>query len=98
MFEEILRHTDVKNRITKNERLLRKSMVELVKSGHATFLFLKDDESRDWWAKLVTKASAKVEERRAAWRNYEIRQKAWEKLSEADRKALKIRKPTPPRV
>jgi hypothetical protein len=97
VYEEILRNTDKKNYINAHERILRKAMVSLVKSGHATFLFLRDDESRAWWGKTVKTASAAVEKRREAWRVYEIRQKAWDRLSEEDRKILKLRKPTMPK-
>lgn len=97
IFTEILRHTDKKNVINLNERILRKAMVALVKSGHAMFLFLKDDESRDWWSKEVKRAATAVEQNRKAWREYEIKQKAWDRLSEQDRKILAIRKPVQPR-
>lgn len=98
VFDEILRNTDKKNYVNQNERILRKSMVALVKSGHATFLFLRDDESRNWWSKTVKQASATVEKNRETWRIYEIKQKAYDRLSEEDRKILKLRKPTKPRV
>lgn len=97
VFDEILRNTEKKNYVNQTERILRKSMVSLVKSGHATFLFLRDDESRNWWAKTVKVAAATVEKRNEAWRVYEIKQKAWDRLSEEDRKILKIRKPTAPK-
>ena len=97
VYEEILRNTDKKNYINQTERVLRKAMVQLVKSGHATFLFLRDDESRAWWSKTVKLASATVEKRREAWRVYEIKQRAWDRLSEEDRKILKLRKPTMPK-
>jgi hypothetical protein len=98
VYEEILRNTEKKNYVNVNERILRKAMVSLVKSGHASFLFLRDDESRNWWAKTVKVAVATVEKRKEAWRVYEIKQKAWERLSEEDRKILKIRKPTAPKI
>ena len=98
VYEEILRNTDKKNYVNVNERILRKTMVSLVKSGHATFLFLRDDESRNWWGKVVKQASDVVEKRREAWRIYEIKKNVWERLSEEDRKILKIRKPTAPKI
>jgi hypothetical protein len=98
VYEEILRNTEKKNYVNQTERILRKSMVSLVKSGHATFLFLRDDESREWWSKTVKTAAATVEKNREAWRVYEIRQRAWDRLSEDDRKILKLRKPTMPKV
>ena len=97
VYEEILRNTDKKNYVNVNERILRKAMVSLVKSGHASFLFLRDDESRNWWAKTVKVAVATVEKRKEDWRVYEIKQKAWDRLSEEDRKILKIRKPSMPK-
>jgi hypothetical protein len=98
VYEEILHNTDRKNYLNVNERILRKSMVALVKSGHAAFLFLRDDESRKWWGKTVKVAAATVEKRKEAWRLYEIKQRVWDRLSEADRKILKIRKPTMPKT
>lgn len=97
VYDEILRNTDRKNFINAQERILRKTMVALVKSGHATFLFLRDDESRNWWGKTVKQAATTVDKRREAWRVYEIKQAAWDRLDEADRKALGIRKPTMPK-
>jgi len=97
VFEEILRNTEKKNYVNQTERILRKSMVSLVKSGHATFLFLRDDESREWWGKIVKTATAAVEKNREAWRVYEIKQRAWDRLSEEDRKILKLRKPIMPK-
>ena len=98
VYEEILRNTDKKNYVNVNERILRKAMVSLVKSGHATFLFLRDDESRNWWAKTVKVAADIVDKRKEAWRVYEIKQRAWDRLNEEDRKILKIRKPTAPKI
>lgn len=98
VYEEILRNTEKKNYVNQTERILRKAMVSLVKSGHATFLFLRDDESREWWSKTVKTAAATVEKNREAWRVYEIKQRAWDRLSEDDRKILKLRKPTMPKV
>ena len=97
VYEEILRNTEKKNHVNQTERILRKSMVALVKSGHAAFLFLRDDESREWWSKTVKVAAATIEKRREAWRVYEIKQRAWDRLNEEDRKILKIRKPTMPK-
>ena len=98
VYEEILRNTEKKNYVNQTERILRKSMVSLVKSGHATFLFLRDDESREWWSKTVKTAAATVEKNREAWRVYEIRQRAWDRLNEDDRKILKLRKPSMPKT
>ena len=98
VYEEILRNTEKKNYVNQTERILRKSMVSLVKSGHATFLFLRDDESREWWSKTVKTAAATVEKNREAWRVYEIKQRAWDRLNEDDRKILKLRKPSMPKT
>lgn len=97
IFDEILRNTDKKNYVNQNDRILRKTMVSLVKSGHATFLFIRDEECRAWWGKTVKAAAATVEKNRDAWNKYEIKQGVWDRLNEADRKALGIRKPTMPK-
>ena len=97
IYEEILRNTDQKNYFRLDERIARKSLVSLVKSGHATFLFLADDEIRDYWAKLAKKASTKIAQRKEKQRLYEIKQSAWDRLSNEDRKILKLRKPIPPK-
>jgi hypothetical protein len=98
VFEEILRGTDRKHYIKQEDRILRKTMVQLVKSGHASFLFLRDDESREYWGKIVKIAAATVAKRKEAWRVYEVKQRVWDRLSEAERKILKLRKPTQPKV
>jgi hypothetical protein len=95
---EILRNTDKKNSMRVEERIIRKTMVELVKSGYASFLFLRDDETRTHWGKLAKDAAVKVEKRREAHRKYEIKLAAYERLSEEDRKILKLRKPAKPRI
>ena len=97
IYEEILRNTDTKNYVRLDERIARKSLVSLVKSGHATFLFLADDETREYWAKLAKTAATKVAQRKEKQRLYEIKQAVWNRLSEEDRKILKIRKPIAPK-
>ncbi len=97
IYEEILRGTDQKNYVRLDERIARKSLVSLVKSGHATFLFLADDETREYWAKLAKTAATKVAQRKEKQRLYEIKQAVWNRLSEEDRKILKIRKPIAPK-
>ncbi len=98
VLEQILKGTDRKNVLNQAERVARKSIVELVKAGKATFLFIRDDETRAFWGKLVKEAALKVEKRREAMRKYEIKCAAFERLSEEDRKILKIRKPAKPRI
>ena len=98
VYEEILRNTEKKNYINQNERILRKTMVQLVKSGHATFLFLRDDEGRAWWGKVVKAATETVNKRKEAWDKYHIKLNAWNRLSEADRKTLKLTMPKEPKI
>jgi len=97
VYAEILRNTDKKNYMAINDRILRKVMVSLVKSGHATFLFLADDESRDYWTKVVKTAAVAVEKRKKAREVYDIKINAWNRLSEKDRKTLGLRKPIEPK-
>ena len=101
ILDEILRNTEGngnKNyRYNLRERILRKTMVELIKSGGATFLMLRDDEVQKWWSSLVTAASKTVETRKEKWRVYRIKKAVWDKLSEKDRKILNMKQPTEPR-
>ena len=97
VYEEILRNTDKRYSLRLEDRILRKAMVQLVKSGHATFLFLADDESRAYWGKIVKAATAAVATRREAWCKYEVKQGAWDRLSIEDRKTLRLRHPIAPK-
>lgn len=97
IYNEILSKTEKRNYIRLDERIARKTLVELVKAGRAAFLFIRDDETRDYWTALVNEASAEVKKKKEAWRLYDIKQSAWDRLSLEDRKTLGIRKPTKPR-
>lgn len=97
VYAEILRNTDKKNYLRIDDRITRKVIVSLVKSGHASFLFLADDEVREYWAKLAKNAATTVAKRKKAREMYDIKIKAWNRLSEADRKTLGLRKPAAPR-
>jgi hypothetical protein len=97
IYEEILRGTGQKNYARLDERVARKTLVSLVKSGHATFLFLADDETREYWARLAKAAATKVAQRKEKQRLYKIKQDVWNRLSEKDRKILKLRKPIAPK-
>lgn len=98
VYDEILKGTDKRGSYyVKSERLAKKAMVELVKSGYATFFFLRDEEARDWWGDLVKTATAKVEERRQKMAEYELKMRVWNRLSATERRTLGIRKPGKPR-
>ena len=81
-----------KNKTDKLARIACKAMEELVKSGHADFLILKDDEVREWWEQhqeADRKAKeAELEKRRLA----KVRREALAKLSDEERKILGIKK------
>lgn len=71
-------------------RIACKAMTELVKSGHADFLVLKDDEVREWWEKHQEddrKArEAKLEKERLA----QVKKEALAKLSDDEKRVLGI--------
>lgn len=98
---DILNHIEKSNRGdfygNRDQRIARKVMVELVKAGRTEFLLLRDDEVSKWWGSIVTTATNAVETYREKMRIYEIKQSAWLKLTEEDRKILKIRKPIMPK-
>jgi hypothetical protein len=67
-------------------------MTELVKSGYADFLVLKDDEVRDWWEKhqeADRKAREKEERKKQVAKT---RREALKKLSDEEKIALGLKK------
>lgn len=97
IYQELLDSANKTGYYNQNERILTKAMVALVKSGHATFLFLQDDESRNWWAEKVKKAAVTVVKRKEARRKYELKLQAYNRLSDSERKLLKLTKPREPK-
>ena len=77
--------------------IANKVMLELVKSGYADFLFLKNDEVREWWMNAVFEATTAIEKHKEAMRLYEIKIAVYERLPAEDRKVLGLRKPAKPR-
>lgn len=85
------------NYLTKQERLARKIMVELVKAGRAEFLLLRDDEVNQWWGSIVSSIREKIERYRERVRVYDLKLQAYDKLTAQERKTLGIRKPQKPK-
>ncbi len=83
---------EMRDHADKLARIACKAMTELVKSGHADFLILKDDEVREWWEQhqeADRKAQeAKLEKQRRA----KIKKEALSKLSDEEKKVLGIKK------
>lgn len=96
LVDEILRDTKTPGKLNKAERMLRKTIVELVSNNRSMFLFLKDDEVRTYWEKLVEKSKKDLANRKEAWRVYNIKLGVYERLSPDDRKLLGINKPRKP--
>ena len=78
-----------------NDRLARiacKAMNELVKSGYADFLLLKDDEVREWWDKHQ-EADRKAKEQAAEKRRInKLKKEALAKLTDEEKAVLGIKK------
>ncbi len=83
--------------VSKDQRLARKIMVELVKAGRAEFLLLRDDEVSEWWGKLYSNIQEKFDRYQEKVRIYNIKIEAYNKLTAAERKTLGIRKPQKPK-
>lgn len=79
------------------ERMLVTAIVELVKSGHASFLFLRDEQMHKWWAKQLSGTRKLIETYETKMSEYELKQSAYEVLSEEERKLFKLRKPVKPK-
>jgi hypothetical protein len=82
----------IKEHTDKLARIACKAMTELVKSGHADFLVLKDDEVREWWEKHqeADRKAREKEERKKE--RIKIRRAALRKLSEEEKIALGLKK------
>lgn len=100
MADYIVRCVDYPNPkyAARSQQLTRKIMVELVRAGRAEFLLLRDDEVAQWWRNVVTNVNKKVDNYNQKVQDYQLMLSAWNKLTEEDRKALKIRKPKPPKA
>jgi hypothetical protein len=83
--KEIKQHTD------KLARIACKAMTELVKSGHADFLILKDDEVREWWEKHQEDDRKAQEAKAEKERRAKVRKEALAKLSDEEKKLLGIK-------
>ena len=79
--------------ISKEGKIARKVMIELVKAGRAEFLLLRDDEVSGWWNKLYGGIETKFAKHQERVRVYNIKMDAYNKLTAAERKTLGIRKP-----
>lgn len=78
-------------------RIAKKIMLELIKAGYADFILLRDDEVSAWWNSLIKAANTAFYAYQEQLRLYELKLSAWEKLSDDERKMLKIRKPIKPK-
>lgn len=83
--------------ISKQEKIARKVMVELVKAGYADFILLRDEEVSLWWGKIYGGVRQRYEKWQEKTRIYELKLAAYEKLTKEERKTLGIRKPTKPK-
>ena len=73
-------------------RIACKALTELVKSGYADFLVLKDDEVREWW-EAHQEADRKAQEEKAEKRRIaKLKKEALAKLSDEEKLALGIKK------
>jgi hypothetical protein len=64
---------------------------ELVNQGKADFLFLRDEEVKDFWEKHLVKIVSIREEKERVKREQEMRKAALAKLSAEEKKLLGIR-------
>ena len=83
--KEMKKHSD------KLARIACKAMDELVKSGYADFLLLKDDEVREWYEAHL-EADRKAREAQAEKRRKaKVKKDALAKLSDEEKKVLGIK-------
>jgi hypothetical protein len=82
----------LKEQADKLARIACKAMTELVKSGHADFLVLKDDEVREWWEKHQEDDRKAQEAKAEKERRAKVREEALAKLSDEEKKLLGIKR------
>lgn len=80
----------LKKEADKLARIACKAMTELVKSGHADFLVLKDDEIRDWWEKHQEADRKAQEAQLEKERREQVKKEALAKLSDDEKRVLGI--------
>jgi len=81
----------LKSEADKLARIACKAMTELVKSGHADFLVLKDDEVREWWDKHQEDDRKAQEAKAERARRVKLKKDALAKLSDEEKKILGIK-------
>jgi len=81
----------LKKEADKLARIACKAMTELVKSGHADFLVLKDDEVREWWDKHQEDDRKAQEAKAEKARKAKLKREALAKLSDEEKKILGIK-------
>ena len=81
-----------KNKTDKLARIACKAMEELVKSGKADFLLIKDDEVREWWDQHQEADRKAREAREQKERDARVRRGALAKLTPEEKKILGIKK------
>ncbi len=82
---------EMKAHADKLARIACKAMTELVKSGHADFLILKDDEVREWWEKHQEDDRKAQEAKLEKQRRAKVKKEALAKLSDEEKKILGIK-------
>jgi len=81
----------LKSEADKLARIACKAMTELVKSGHADFLVLKDDEVREWWEQHQEADRKAQEAKLERQRRAQVKKEALAKLSDEEKKILGIK-------
>lgn len=97
IYNYIIQGADMGKQPLGYEKLLRLTLVELVKTGKADFLFLREPELLKVWNSWVTLTRKKVDILKEDERKYREALAAYESLSQDKRELLKIRKPRCPK-
>jgi len=85
---------EIRRRAEGGQSVLAETMIQLVKSGHADFLFLRDDSCKKWWDNTVSNARESIVKRNNQIKIYLLKKSAWDKLSKEERKLLCLQAPS----
>lgn len=79
------------------ERMLTRTLIELTRSGHITFLLLSDDNIGKWWGNKLSKSQKLIDTYRHNIQQYNLKKSAYELLTPTERKLLGITSPVKPK-
>lgn len=93
VLDEVVAYTK-RNYCSTEYKAACEAFATLSRSGHADFILLGNDAIRAWWQAQLTAAKKRIDARKLKQRKNAALASALAKLTDAERLALGLRKPT----